>query len=110
MDSKTTGFVSYLTLIGFIVAVASGTRDEKSLTHMNNALNYLIFFGAPMVVCSILIIIPILGYLLFLLALLWCLFGDVLMIIGFINALQDKPFTFPIVGGVKLIKLPEENA
>lgn len=110
MDSKTTGFVSYLTLIGFIIAVANGTRDEKSLTHINNALNYLIFFGGPITICSVLVLIPVIGWILFGLSCLWVLFGDVLMVIGFINALQDKPFTFPIVGGVKLIKLPEENA
>ena len=104
MDSKTTGIVTYLTIIGFIVAVAAGTKDEKSVQHMNNCLNYLIFFGAPLIVGTIFLIIPVLGFIIYLLVLCWAMFGAVCMLIGFINACQDKTFVFPVVGGVHIIK------
>ena len=104
MDSKTTGIVTYLTIIGFIIALASGAKDEKSVQHMNNCLNYLLFFGAPLLVGSVFLIIPFVGWILYACIWLWAMFGSVLMLIGFINACQDKTFVPPVVGGVHIIK------
>ena len=51
MDSKTTGIVTYLTLVGFIIALAAGTKDEYSAQHINNALVGMLFIlpqdGSP---------------------------------------------------------------
>lgn len=95
MDSKTTSIVSYLTWIGFIIAIAAGTKDEFSAQHMNNALVGLLFMlpGA-------LGIIPVLGWLLA----LWSLFVAVCLIIGFVNACQGKSFELPLIGKIKIIK------
>lgn len=95
MDSKTTGLVSYLTWIGFIVAIAAGTKDEFSAQHMNNALVGFLFM-LPGVIGWI----PILGWLLD----LWVLFVAVCLIIGFINACQGKSFELPLIGKIKIIK------
>ena len=104
MDSKTTGIVTYLTIVGFIIALAAGTKDEKSVQHMNNSLNYMLFFGAPLLVCLVFLIIPVVGMIIYFAGLAWAMFGGVLMLIGFINACQDKTFVFPVVGGIHIIK------
>ena len=89
MDSKTTGIVTYLTLIGFIIALAAGTKDEYSAQHMNNALVNMLFC-LPV----------ILGWILD----LWVLFVGVCTIIGFIHACMGKPFETPLIGKIKIIK------
>ena len=95
MDSKTTGIVTYLTLIGFIIALAAGTKDEYSAQHMNNALVNMLF-------CLPVILgwVPILGWILD----LWVLFVGVCTIIGFIKACMGQPFETPLIGKIKIIK------
>ncbi len=95
MDSKTTGIVTYLTLIGFIIALAAGTKDEYSAQHMNNMLVSMLF-------CLPVFLgwIPILGWILD----LWVLFVGVCTIIGFIKACMGQPFETPLIGKIKIIK------
>ena len=95
MDSKTTGIVTYLTLIGFIIALAAGTKDEYSAQHMNNMLVNMLFV-LPVVIGWV----PIVGWIVD----AWCLFVGVCTIIGFICALQGKPFETPLIGKIKIIK------
>ena len=95
MDSKTTGIVTYLTIIGFIIAIAAGTKDEYSAQHMNNALVGFLFV-LPVIIGWV----PILGWIVD----LWVLFVGVCMIIGFVNSCMGKPFELPLIGKIKIIK------
>ena len=95
MDSKTTSIVTYLTLVGFIIALCAGTKDEFSAQHMNNAVVNMIFC-----IPAVLGFIPIVGWLI----LAWCSFVGVCTIIGFICAIQGKPFETPLIGKIKIIK------
>ena len=95
MDSKTTGIVTYLTLVGFIIALAAGTKNEYSAQHINNALVGMLFI-LPVALGWI----PILGWILD----LWVLFVSVCLIIGFIHACMGKPFELPLIGKIKIIK------
>ena len=103
MDSKTTSIVTYLTLVGFIIAMAAGTKDEFSAQHMNNALVNMLFC-LVMIPGIILLIIPVVGFILYLVCLAWCSFIGVCTIIGFVNACQGKPFETPLIGKIKIIK------
>ncbi|MBP5494803.1 MAG: hypothetical protein J6X97_06870 [Lachnospiraceae bacterium] len=95
MDSKTTSIVTYLTLVGFIISLAAGTKDEFSAQHMNNMLVNMLF-SLPVILGWV----PILGWILD----LWVLFVGVCTIIGFIMAIQGKPFETPLIGKIKIIK------
>ena len=107
MNSKTTSIVTYITIIGFIIALASGERDEKSVQHINNYINFLLFFSAPALVLCIFTIIPFIGWIIVCLAWCWSMFGFVLTIIGLVHACQDKVFVFPIVGKCRILRLPQ---
>ena len=95
MDSKTTGIVAYLSVVGLIIAAAAGTKDEYSAQHMNNSLVNMLFCLPAFLGFS-----PIVGWVL----LAWCMFVGVCTIIGFICACQGKPFETPLIGKIKIIK------
>ena len=95
MDSKSTAIVTYLTWIGFIIAIAAGEKDEFSCQHMNNAL-VCFLFCLPVIIGWI----PVAGWIID----LWVLFVGVCAIIGFIHACMGKPFEVPLIGKIKIIK------
>ena len=93
-DDKTVGIVAYLTLIGFIVAIVmrGNRRSPYVAFHLRQMLGLLI----TGLCCSMLMIIPILGWILG--PLLW-LVVMVLWIISFLGALNGSTKPTPILGG-----------
>ncbi len=97
MDSKTTGIVSYLTIIGWIVAVAAGDQSPYSKFHINQSLVLLIGLFITYFVTWI----PFFGGIL-----AWGLrvFLFVLWIIAFIGACQGQEKEAPLIGSIKIMK------
>lgn len=90
-ESKAMGIVAYLFgWIGLIIAACAGNReDEFTKFHINQAL--------MIDICSLIVIIPVIGQILWVVLL-------VFRIIGLIWAISGKMYSLPIVGNVKLIK------
>lgn len=88
MDTKSTGVISYLTLIGWFVAYFTGDRDGAKF-HMNQSLVIYLF--------SLLGIIPCIGQ-------LWLIFLLVCWIIGLIAAINGEEKEVPLIGSIRILK------
>ncbi|MDR2281765.1 MAG: DUF4870 domain-containing protein [Sphingobacterium sp.] len=96
MTNKTLSIVSYITLIGWLIAYFSGKENANSLLkyHLRQSFGLLITSIVFNVVVSILIsIIPFLG----LLSYVGIVFLG-LMIIGIINASNEVEKPLPLIG------------
>jgi len=96
MDKRTTDIVSYLTIIGFVVAYVAGEK-EASKFHLNQGL----VIGLGYLVSYIIGYIPLIGGLAsWILSIL--LF--VCMVIGLIGAAKGEEKEIPLLGALKLLK------
>jgi uncharacterized membrane protein len=87
---KTMAIVSYLGLIGFIIALATdGKTNEYTKFHMNQSL--------PLIFAMMVGFIPFIGWIVAIGAL-------VLWVMGIINAANGEMKRLPIVGNLDLIK------
>jgi len=87
---KTMAIVTYLGLIGLIVALATdGKKNEFTRFHMNQAL--------PLMIAMLVAPIPLIGWIVAVVAL-------VLWVMGIIAAAQGEMKRLPIVGNLELIK------
>lgn len=98
MDKKTTGIISYLTIVGWVVALAAGEKSEYATFHINQALVLMI----GMVIASVLYGLPIIGT--FILGPIASMFVFVLWIIAFIGACQGEMKEAPLIGKIKIMK------
>jgi uncharacterized membrane protein len=92
-EDKTVAIISYLTLIGFIVAIVlHGNKKTKlGAFHLRQVLGLLISGFA----LGIVAIIPFLGWII---AFVGSIFLCVCWIIGFIAAIGGKEKPFPLIG------------
>lgn len=92
-EDKTVAIVSYLTLIGFIVAVVLHGQKKTRLGsfHLRQSLGLMIGFIAT----SILSAVPFIGWILFPFLMLACV---VFWIMGFIAAASGQMKPLPLVG------------
>lgn len=104
-EDKTVAILSYLTLIGFIVAIVihNGKKTQLGTFHLQQALGLIVtaFAGciAIVVLGIILAFIPVLGWILSIAINLGFGLGMLaLLIIGFISALNGQMKPLPIVG------------
>lgn len=87
MDSKTRGIVAYITLIGWIVAIATNSpKDEHSSFHIRQMLG--LFLGS--LVCSF---IPFVNFV------AW-IFWMVLWIIALVGAVNNERKEVPLLGSL----------
>ncbi|HEY5042401.1 MAG TPA: DUF4870 domain-containing protein [Verrucomicrobiae bacterium] len=96
-EDKTVAIISYLTLLGFIVAIVihSGKKTKLGAFHLRQVLG---FFLTAIVLgfCQIILaFIPILGWLAILA--LWCSMF-VLWILGLVAAINGQMKPMPVVG------------
>ena len=75
MNKKTTGIVSYITLIGWLIAFFAGDKEGAKF-HLNQSLVCL--------VCSIALFV------------FW--------IIGLVRACKEDETPLPIIGGIQILK------
>src|SRR5690348_9335002 len=96
-QDKTVAIVSYLTLIGFIVAalMQNSKKTDFGAFHLRQALGLILTWFAVMICQFILLFIPIIGWLCGLL--LWA--GLLaLWIMGLISAIKGETKPVPVLG------------
>ncbi len=96
MDNKTVSIVSYITIIGWLIAYFVGKDNADALAkyHLRQSLGLIIVSILYGIVVNVLTIIsPLLG----MLGLVSILFL-VLMIIGIINAANEQQKPLPVIG------------
>ncbi len=96
MDKRTTDVVAYLTWVGLVIALVIGDRYGARF-HLNQALVLVL----SSIVLSFVAIIPILGWLVFIVG---EIFLFICWIIGLVSAIQGKENPVPLVGGIQLLK------
>lgn len=93
IDSKTLGFVTYLTLIGWIVALVmnQNTKSPAVSFHLRQMLGLM----ATGFILSFISWIPVLGWIVWLVG---TIFIIMLWLIGFLAALNGEQKTVPVLG------------
>ena len=100
MDSKATGIVAYISIIGWIIAYVAGDREGAKF-HLNQALVLDLSMIVVSFATSILAFIPLLG------GLVGGLLGlamFVLWIMGIVYAAKEEEKELPLIGMIKLLK------
>lgn len=92
-EDRTVAILSYVTLIGFVVAIVlhSNKKTQLGSFHLRQALGLIV----TLIAISLIGIIPILGWFIFLVGWIVVL---VLAIIGFISAIGGQQKPVPILG------------
>ena len=105
MNARTAGIVSYITWIGWIIAIVMGDSDDEFVKHhLNQALVLNICSTVCSAISGILHWIPIIR---FLSAVVFGLIGLIIFIAaiaGIISAANNSTEPLPIVGSIKLMK------
>lgn len=93
LSPKWIAVISYLTLVGWVVALVSNSKDKNTFAgfHIRQSLGILGLF----VVANIVLVIPILGWVVSVAA--WLL-AIVLWFIGFVDAFGERTNPVPVLG------------
>jgi len=99
MDKKTTGWLSYITIVGWLVAYFTGDKEGAKF-HLNQSLIVWIgylgigFLGVP------LSYIPVIGR-----TIEWAvgIFLFALWVMGLINAIKEEEKELPLVGKIQIL-------
>lgn len=100
MDKKTTSWVSYITIIGWIVAYCAGDK-EGAKYYLNQSLVIWLGFIAVSLCSIILVFIPILGWLAIFTANIYLV---VMLVMGLINAINQEEKELPLIGKIVILK------
>jgi len=96
MDTKTTGWVAYLTWIGLVIAFCAGDKEGAKF-HLNQALVITLAELAG----GIVMVIPIIGWIV---GGLWSLFVFVCWVLGLVAAINQEEKEVPLLGQIKILK------
>jgi uncharacterized membrane protein len=92
MDPKVVSIVSYLTLIGWIVAlVLNNPKSEQASFHIRQSLGIILVA----IISGFIMIIPILGWLI---GIAGYILAFVMWLLGFIGAVQGEQKVVPVLG------------
>lgn len=103
MDKKVTGIVSYITIIGWLIAYLAGDKEGAKF-HLNQSLTLNIISLALMLCGKILGIIPLVGWILGLIINIVNILVLVCIILGIVYAAQGQDKELPLVGSIKILK------
>lgn len=103
MNKKTTDIVAYIGVIGLIIAFAAGTREESKF-HMNQSLAIVICTFVVGVLSGIGGFVPVVGWVISLVAGICSLVLFVFMILGILSAAKGEEKPLPVIGGIKILK------
>lgn len=95
MDKKVTGIVSYITIIGWLIAYCAGAKDEAKFT-----LNQSLVINVLSMVVAAFSRIPIIGLVFAIIS----IGVFVLWIIGLVYAIQGEEKEIPLVGKLHFLK------
>lgn len=105
MNAKTTNIVTYIPVIGIVLALLIGEKtNEETKFHMNQSLIISILMVAISICGIVMKFIPIVGFIVGIILWLADLLLFVLAIIALIFAAQDKRLEIPVIGNIKLIQ------
>ncbi len=94
MDKKTTGIVSYITLIGWLIAYLAGDKEGAKF-HLNQSLIVWLLW----IICSVVSRIPLVG----IIGSIGGIAVFIFWILGIVAAIQDQEKELPLVGGIRLL-------
>ncbi|MBO5248208.1 MAG: hypothetical protein J6B54_02795 [Clostridia bacterium] len=121
MNKKVTSIVSYCTIIGWLVAYLAGDKENAKF-HLNQGLVLGIFgTGIGIIVSIVTGILNLIAAILNNIAVVAWLFGAlawvvgligsvagiltaVLIVVGILNAVNDKEEKLPVIGGITILK------
>ena len=100
MDGKTIAIISYLTIIGWVIAyiMNSNNKSEIAIYHIRQSLFIMLAGIVFYIVQTMLLFIPYLGWLIALLSIPVGLALLILWIMGLIAAINGEEKPVPIVG------------
>ena len=99
MTKKGTDIVSYITIVGWVIALLCGTREESKF-HLNQSLVLILANIIWGVIGKVLAFIPIVGWLAIPIGYLIIF---VLWVMGLVYALQGQEKPVPFIGGLKIL-------
>ena len=101
MNKKTTGILSYITLIGWLIAFLAGDKEGAKF-HLNQSLVlFLVNLVNSFVLTRILDLIPIVGGVL---SFVIGIFLFVCWILGLVYAIKEEEKELPLIGAIKILK------
>lgn len=96
LDTKTTGWVAYLSLIGLVLALAIGDKEGAKF-HINQAL--VVFLAT--VIAGTISAIPIIGWILGIGLIPFC---TICWVLGLVAAINQEEKEVPLLGQIKILK------
>jgi len=101
MNKKVTGIVSYITIIGWIIAFLAGDKEGAKF-HLNQSLVlFVVNLVNSLIVSRILGLIPLVGGIVSFvisIALMLC------WILGLVYAIKEEEKELPFIGAIKILK------
>ena len=101
MNKKVTGIVSYITIIGWIIAFLAGDKEGAKF-HLNQSLVlFVVNLVNSLIVSRILGLIPLVGGIVSFvisIALMVC------WILGLVYAIKEEEKELPFIGAIKILK------
>lgn len=100
MDQKTTSWVSYITIVGWLIAFFAGSKEEAKY-YLNQSLVIILGSLIVSVASVVLVFIPILGALA-----VWAanIYLFIMWIMGLINAIKQEEKDLPLIGKIVILK------
>lgn len=103
MNKKVTGIVAYITWIGLIVAFCAGDKEGAKF-HLNQSLVIWLAEIVVGLVASVGGYIPVVGFVISLLAGICQIVLAVFWVMGLISAIKEEEKPLPIIGGIQILK------
>ena len=101
MSKKVTGIVSYITIIGWLIAFLAGDKEGAKF-HLNQSLVLCIVqLVNSFILSKIIALIPFLGGVVNFV--IW-LFLVVCWILGLVYAIKEQNKEIPLIGAIKILK------
>jgi uncharacterized membrane protein len=99
-EDKTIAVVSYITIIGYIIAIVLHSNNKTKLGsyHLKQASGLIVFAVASWLSLMVLGILPFIGWLVLILAPVLWIGILVLLILGLISAVNGEQKPLPIIG------------
>lgn len=99
-DGKTVAIVSYLSIIGWIIAYVmyGNNKTQLGVYHLRQTAALFIVGIACWVIQMLLLFVPVLGWIIGILLIFVYLFLFVLWVIGFIAAINGQEKPIPLIG------------
>jgi len=103
MDKKTTGIISYITWIGWIISFCAGDKKGAKF-HLNQSLVIFIVQIVSGIASFILGFIPIINIITGIVFTIFGIFMFVCWIMGLVFAIQGVEKEVPLVGKIRILK------